>query len=115
VDSPTYFQFAKGGGFGLGVMGEAGTEAVVPLARGPGGQLGVSAFGGSDGGGMGAAPAVYVIIQNNTGAEVQEKQSTDSDGNQIRTIIIGTVKAAISDGGMDSTFSSRFGMKSRGV
>jgi hypothetical protein len=111
VDSPTYFQFAKGGGFAPGVMGEAGPEAIVPLKRGADGSLGIGAFGrDSD-----AAPSVYVIIQNNTGAEVQEQQSTDSGGNQIRTIIIGTVKSAVADGSMDGAFSSRYGMKARGV
>lgn len=38
-DSPTMFEFAKGGTFG--VMGEAGPEAVMPLKRGPDGSLGV--------------------------------------------------------------------------
>lgn len=40
---PTFFQFGQGGQFG--VMGEAGTEAVMPLTRGPGGRLGVDAHG----------------------------------------------------------------------
>lgn len=40
---PTFFQFGKGGQFG--VMGEAGDEAVMPLTRGPGGRLGVEAHG----------------------------------------------------------------------
>jgi hypothetical protein len=31
---------------GLGVMGEAGPEAIMPLTRGPGGRLGVQAHGG---------------------------------------------------------------------
>lgn len=50
--------FAKGGAFlnsatmfpmstGMGVAGEAGPEAIMPLVRGPGGKLGVSASGGS--------------------------------------------------------------------
>lgn len=44
--SPTPFRFAAGGGFGLGVMGEAGPEAVMPLMRGRDGKLGVQAQGG---------------------------------------------------------------------
>lgn len=43
VRSPTYF--AAGGN--LGVMGEAGAEAIMPLARGSDGRLGVAAGGGS--------------------------------------------------------------------
>lgn len=39
VASPTLFAFGKGGQ--LGVMGEAGPEAIMPLERGPGGRLGV--------------------------------------------------------------------------
>jgi hypothetical protein len=43
VSSPT--NFAMRGGMGL--MGEAGPEAIMPLARGPDGSLGVRAGGGS--------------------------------------------------------------------
>jgi len=42
VDSPTYFN----AGGSLGLMGEAGTEAVMPLTRGADGRLGVAAQGG---------------------------------------------------------------------
>jgi lambda family phage tail tape measure protein len=43
VASPTYFP--NGGGIGL--MGEAGSEAILPLQRGADGRLGVAAGGGS--------------------------------------------------------------------
>ena len=43
VASPTYF----GAGGSLGLMGERGAEAIMPLARGPNGQLGVVANGGT--------------------------------------------------------------------
>lgn len=46
-DSPTMFAF---GGSNLGIMGEAGPEAIMPLKRGRDGKLGVAAGGG--GGGM---------------------------------------------------------------
>lgn len=39
--SPTPFMFADGGSFSLGVMGEAGAEAVMPLDRDSSGRLGV--------------------------------------------------------------------------
>ncbi|MDR6633764.1 phage-related minor tail protein [Phyllobacterium sp. 1468] len=42
VDSPTYFN----AGGSLGLMGEAGTEAIMPLARGADGRLGVATHGG---------------------------------------------------------------------
>ncbi len=39
VSRPTLFPFARG----IGLMGEAGPEAILPLRRGPGGRLGVEA------------------------------------------------------------------------
>jgi len=41
--APTYF----GLGQGLGLAGEAGAEAILPLARGPDGRLGVAGGGGA--------------------------------------------------------------------
>jgi len=45
VNTPTLFRFANGAG--LGEMGEAGPEAIMPLKRGPNGSLGVQMHGGS--------------------------------------------------------------------
>ncbi|MFT0890906.1 phage tail tape measure protein [Pseudochelatococcus sp. G4_1912] len=42
VASPTYFPLGRG----AGLMGEKGAEAIMPLARGPDGKLGVQAGGG---------------------------------------------------------------------
>jgi tape measure domain-containing protein len=42
VSKPTLFPFANG----VGLMGEAGPEAIMPLRRGPSGRLGVEASGG---------------------------------------------------------------------
>lgn len=42
VGTPTYFPLGRG----LGVMGERGAEAVMPLARGPDGKLGIRSGGG---------------------------------------------------------------------
>ncbi len=44
VGTPTYFPLASGG---IGLAGEAGPEAILPLARGADGKLGVTAGGGS--------------------------------------------------------------------
>lgn len=41
VDAPTYFPFSKG----VGLMGEAGPEAIMPLKRGKDGKLGVEGGG----------------------------------------------------------------------
>jgi lambda family phage tail tape measure protein len=45
VDKPTMFPFAKG----IGLMGEAGPEAIMPLRRGRDGRLGVQAANGGGG------------------------------------------------------------------
>jgi lambda family phage tail tape measure protein len=42
VNGPTLFPFAKG----IGLMGEAGPEAIMPLRRGRDGNLGVMSSGG---------------------------------------------------------------------
>jgi len=42
VGAPAYFPLGRG----LGVMGERGAEAIMPLARGPDGRLGVQSGGG---------------------------------------------------------------------
>jgi phage-related minor tail protein len=46
IGTPSYFPLASGG---LGLAGEAGPEAIMPLARGPDGKLGVAAAGGASG------------------------------------------------------------------
>lgn len=46
VNRPTAFGMAGGG---MGVMGEAGPEAIMPLRRGPNGSLGVQAHGSAAG------------------------------------------------------------------
>jgi len=43
IASPSYFPTGRG----LGLMGEQGAEAIMPLSRGPDGRLGVRAAGGS--------------------------------------------------------------------
>lgn len=42
IGAPTYFPLAAGG---FGLAGEAGPEAIMPLARGPDGRLGVAGGG----------------------------------------------------------------------
>jgi phage-related minor tail protein len=55
VASPTFF----GSGGSLGLMGERGAEAILPLARGPNGQLGIAANGG-------AAPRQSIVVNIRT-------------------------------------------------
>ena len=44
IGTPTYFPMMDGG---VGLKGEAGPEAIMPLKRGPDGRLGVSGGGGN--------------------------------------------------------------------
>jgi len=67
VSKPT--MFAHGSGFGL--MGEKGDEAIMPLTRTSGGDLGVKALGGSGGN---SAPPVQINLINKTGTEASAKQ-----------------------------------------
>jgi phage-related minor tail protein len=46
IGTPTYFPLSSGG---LGLAGEAGPEAIVPLARGADGSLGIAMNGGGEG------------------------------------------------------------------
>lgn len=64
VSSPTGFPMRGG----MGLMGEAGPEAIMPLARGPDGRLGVQAGGGR---------AVNVVM-NITTPDVQGFQRSQS-------------------------------------
>lgn len=71
VASPTMFSMGGSFGGGLGVMGEAGPEAIMPLQRGPDGSLGVVAHGAT--GGQGGV-AVYITIDE------KGNQQTSSGG-----------------------------------
>jgi phage-related minor tail protein len=44
ISTPTYFPLTNGG---VGLAGEAGPEAIVPLTRGPDGRLGIAMSGGA--------------------------------------------------------------------
>lgn len=53
IQSPIAFPL---GGSRIGIAGERGAEAIMPLARGPDGRLGVSASGGS------ASPSIVINV-----------------------------------------------------
>jgi lambda family phage tail tape measure protein len=65
VSSPTIFPFAKG----AGLMGEAGPEAIMPLTRTAGGQLGVRALGG--------AGATAISVQVSIASDGTTSSTTD--------------------------------------
>lgn len=82
VNSPTVFSFGSMPKFarGVGLMGEAGPEFVMPAERGPGGKLGVRAFGGN-GGQVEMNQAISIQIINNSDSQVSAKKRTDPSGN----------------------------------
>ena len=84
VSQPTLF--AMGGVPGrLGLMGEAGPEAIMPLQRDSRGRLGVSG-GGSN---------VTVNIINSSGEQVETRESQGANGERTIEVLIGAVKDSI--------------------
>lgn len=81
VSSPTVFPFAKGGAPNIGLMGEAGSEAIMPLKRGPDGNLGVRAYGGSHV--VGTAPVVHIHIDSDGNQQVQSSGGYEQFGREI--------------------------------
>ena len=76
VGSPTMFRTRSG----LGLMGEAGPEAIMPLKRGSDGSLGVKADG------IGGANVVVNVI-NNSNAKASVNQRQTSQGTEIDVMI----------------------------
>ena len=98
VSNPTLFKFAKGSRFG--VMGEAGPEAVMPLTRGPDGNLGVRSVGGN----ADSAPVTVNVINNaNAQASVQQRQT--SQGVELDVMIDQVVAAKMAQPGTASNTS----------
>ena len=95
VNRTTAFGMSRGR---MGVMGEAGPEAIMPLKRGADGSLGIKAegVGGSN---------VTVNIINQSGSEVQQQESTGPDGQKVLDILIlNRVKEGFARGDFDRTF-----------
>lgn len=84
VSSPTLFRFANGGSIGL--MGEAGAEAILPLQRGPNGKLGVQASGG---GGV----TVNIIEDSSRAGQTQSRQ--EQGGASVLDVFVDRIRAAV--------------------
>jgi tape measure domain-containing protein len=66
VNGPTLFPFADGGAMRMGLMGEAGPEAILPLQRGADGALGVRAAMGGNGMGGSSSPILNMNFETST-------------------------------------------------
>jgi tape measure domain-containing protein len=66
VNGPTLFPFADGGAMQMGLMGEAGPEAIMPLQRGSDGSLGVRAAMGGNGMGGSSSPVLNMNFETST-------------------------------------------------
>lgn len=82
VNTPTQFKFAQG----AGVMGEAGPEAIMPLARDSSGNLGVRANGGGGN--------VEVVVNNYTTEKAEARETVDSRGNRRIEVVVGEMVAS---------------------
>jgi tape measure domain-containing protein len=66
VNGPTLFPFADGGAMQMGLMGEAGPEAIMPLQRGADGSLGVRAAMGGNGMGGSSSSVLNMSFETST-------------------------------------------------
>lgn len=116
-NQPTMFAFAKGAAFdNVGQLAEAGKEAVMPLATGPDGSLGVQTYGSGSSGSGDVAISMPINITNESGANVDASTDIDADGNtQLKLLITNTVKSAVASGSMDNIFGTRFNVKYSGI
>jgi lambda family phage tail tape measure protein len=102
VNSPTTFGYGNGK---RGLMGEAGPEAILPLARTSGGDLGVSA----------SVTPVTINIMNQNGSEVQATEKTGPSGEKsIEVLITNKVRESVANGSLDRVFSQSYGITRKG-
>ena len=115
--SPNIEQFASGGvvsgaslfSYGssmkVGMAGEAGPEAILPLSRGPGGELGVSA----------TQSPVNVTVINNASADVSTRETVGPGGDRVLEILIeNKLREGIAKGSFDKSFNAAYGIRRRG-
>lgn len=107
LSAPTFFKFAKGGA--LGVAGEAGNEAIMPLSRDSNGVLGVRNYAG----GGGAMQPVFNI--NVTGGSGQADVNTrrNNEGGFDIDVIMRQVDQGIAAGISNGTNQTGVAVKKR--
>lgn len=96
VNQPTYFRFGRGGS-SLGMMGEAGPEAIMPLSRDSSGSLGVRVANPNQGS---VGPRTTVIIENHGNGEAPEvRKETQPDGSELVRVVLNATAKDIQRGG----------------
>jgi len=108
VSKPTAFSHAGG----LGVMGEAGPEAIMPLTRDAAGRLGVRTAGNA-----GAAPSVDVQVNviNQSSQPLQAQQQGQPRIDQFGKVIIDMLVTDVRRGGpVSSTMEAAYGLRRGG-
>ena len=110
VSKPTYFRFAKGSGFGTGLMGEAGPEAIMPLTRGADGSLGVMASGSSPN----VEVSIPVTVYSDEPVEVHDTED-DSGQRKIEVLVGSMINSHIAGGKADRALRNRYGLRVQGV
>ncbi len=101
-NSPTGFGFGQNK---LGVLGEAGPEAILPLSRNGGGDLGVKA----------SVTPVNITIVNNSQAEIAQRETTGPNGErQIEILIHNKVKEGLATGKFDKSMQQAYGLQRKG-
>lgn len=104
---PTMFAFAGGSKFG--VMGEAGAEAVMPLAKDRSGALGVKMVDGAGGGNSELNLTVQVFKGEGDGVRTEKHREGNQD---ILKVFIGEVAADIMRGGpVAKAVQSKYGLR----
>lgn len=102
VNAPTMFRHSGG----LGVAGEAGPEAIVPLKRGSDGSLGVAAT---------SANVTVNVINQTPDTETRQVERTGDSGERIiDVIILNRVKEGFANGAFDKQLSSQYGLRRKG-
>ena len=106
VSNPTLFPMANG----MGLMGEAGPEAVMPLTRDSSGRLGVRSGGGGSN--------IQINVQNNGASDGYQAKATssESNGKTMIDIVIEKVKGSMSqdvknNGSFSQTFANAYGLR----
>lgn len=92
VNSPTMFAFAKG----AGLMGEAGPEAIMPLAKDSAGRLGVRALDSGQGQGGGLSVSIGDINFNSQTQQPASQGIASAAGRQLTDAILRTVNDEVS-------------------